>query len=335
MGLTLNIKINEDYLQTHVPNSFIDKYLPHAEPIYSIIYIYLLRYSALKKETDISELAKTFDITEAKCEKALKYWEQEGLLQLDENKNDKQEAYENPNGVAVNNRPSYTSDELEAYKQQEVINDLFEFAQEKLGRMLRYNDLNFLFGLYDWLKLDINVIKKLIDYCVENSHTNISYIEAVALDWAERNIKTVEDAEDYIFTFTKTYREILKAFGQANRNPIPKEIEYMEKWLNELHMPVDIILEACDKTIMTIGKPNFKYANTIIECWHKANVKTIDDIIKLEEAFTNDIKHENEAADKTKSRKKSKFANFEGRKIDYNEIEKLEYEYINSIVKGK
>ncbi|MDR1687248.1 MAG: DnaD domain protein [Clostridiales bacterium] len=356
------IQVNEDFLQTHVPNFFIDNYMPTAEPVYSLVYIYLLRHNTGGGAIDISKIAKVFDITEAKCKKALKFWESANLLKSantsaikaaeidsaqkslkDENEQSAAPEVSANAGISASGaaqteleeRPIYSAQELEAYAQQGIMGDLFAFAQDKLGRMLRYNDLTVIFGMYDWLRLDISVIKKLIEYCAENSHTNINYIEAVSLDWAQRQIKTVQDAENYILTFTKTYREILKAFGITGRNPAQSELEYMERWLTELKVPLEIILEACDKTMLNIGKVNFKYANTIIEFWHKAGVNTIEDIVKLEDAFIKDMpQNEQSDTNKPSRRRKSKFANFEGRKIDYNEIEKLEQEYIDSIVKG-
>jgi len=343
------IEINKDFLHTHIPNSFIDTHMQSVEPVFSLIYIYLLRYFDEPDKTEPALMAKLFDISEKKCVKALKHWEAAGLIKLDDTAPAavKKTAAASPAPIPLpvyevkkaeqkpsppiyeTERPVYSPEELEAYKKQEIIADLFSFAEEKFSRMLRYNDLNMLFSLYDWLRLDVSVIKKLIEYCADNGHTNINYIESVALDWAQRGIKTPGEADEYTQTFTNTYRDILKALGLTGRNPAPKQVELIEKWLREYNMPLEIILEACDKTVISASKPSFTYLSSILERWNKAGIKTVDDIARYEEA------HIRQPVTPKAPRKRSRFANFEGRRIDYVEIEKLEDEYIDSLVKGK
>lgn len=346
----LKLIADESLVTTPVSNNFIENYMPLSNPIYSLIYIYLFKKYANHEEVSKEDLAKKFNILETDVNNALQYWKDNKLINLTDTtiefllpakvvlESATQPSATQPSAtrpsakppMTVEQCPNYSTDELKAYGKQSEIKDLYSYAEKKFGRMLRKTDLNLIFALYDWLRMSPELIKKLLDHCTENGHSNLNYIEAVALDWRERNINTPAEAEEYIFTFTKTYREILKAFGQGNRSPVPREVEYMEKWLNEFKMPLEIILEACDRTIMATGKPSFKYADSIILNWHNENIKTIDEIIALEKDFA-----KTKSEEKKKPRqKKNKFSNFEGREIDYSEIEKLEQQLLDNVVSG-
>ena len=65
--------------------------------------------------------------------------------------------------------------------------------------------------------------------------------------------------------------------GIKGRNPAPAETEIMDRWLNEFDFSIEIILEACCRTIRQTHQPNFQYANKILEQWHKAGVHHLSD----------------------------------------------------------
>jgi hypothetical protein len=74
---------------TIVSNLFLDEYMPKANGDYVKIYLFLLRYaSELSSELSVCKIADIFDYTEKDIIRALRYWEQTGLLSLgfEENK---------------------------------------------------------------------------------------------------------------------------------------------------------------------------------------------------------------------------------------------------------
>lgn len=95
----------------------------------------------------------------------------------------------------------------------------------------------------------------------------------------------------------------------------------MNCWLNEYHFTLDIIQEACSRTIAQTHQPNFQYANKILEDWHKNGIKHINDIRQL------DIRHQqNKKAAAPKQKAPSapsgnKFNNFHQREYDYKKLE--------------
>jgi DnaD/phage-associated family protein len=145
------------------------------------------------------------------------------------------------------------------------------------------------------------------------------YIKSVALAWHQAGITTVSAAKQESNNYHRDYYIILKAFGISNRNPIDSEIEYMNCWLKEYTMPVELIVEACNRTILQTGKPQFSYAQTILADWYKKKVCTLNDIKPLDFAHKKNMKPNSPTQHKKGT---NKFNDFPQRSYDYNELEK-------------
>jgi len=357
----LSMKMQCDSGSTSLPNAFIDLYLPKAYPAYSVLYIYCYR-KCLTPSPDLSTstIAKELDLLESDVLRGLRYWEKEGLISLIQEDDSFDIIFLPVGGEAIKDVvkyesekiepekaktsvqmgvirpfkletcPQYSVQELELYQSNsEEICRLFAAGEKSLGRLLNYHELSTLFGFYDWLRLPVEVIEALLAYCAENGHRNMRYMEKAALDWAERGIDSQEKAQGYITTYNKDYREIMKAVGQSTRNPSKKETEYMDKWLNELGLSMELILEACDKTIMQVGKPQFSYTDKILSSWHKQGISTITEVEDAEKKFySNKDSKEKSPAGKSKKTGKNKFADYRQREWDYEKLEKLEMEYL-------
>jgi len=349
-----------DYIP--IPKEFIINYLSKALPIFSNIYIYCLsnaydgRISVRPKD-----IAKKFNILETDVFNACNYWSDKNLIDMEIDKKGNiiieflpmpktiVESFDNiaifPTGHAnidecdeiakkalpINAKPVYSPQELEIYQSNyKEIEHIFSLGEKTLGTLLDASELSTIFGFYDWLRLPIEVIEALFEYCIEKGHKNINYIEKIAIDWAENNITTEDMAKAHINNFNGSYREILNALGQKRRDPTKKEIEYMDKWLYEYKLPMEIILEACDKTIMNLGKPGFSYTDKILNNWAAAKVSTIDDIKALESEYNTKISNRQKVKAVTK---KSKFANYTEATIDYDELERVSLELVKSSLK--
>lgn len=165
------------------------------------------------------------------------------------------------------------------------------------------------------------------------------YIEKVAVDWADRGISSVESAKEHIRLYNTDFREIMKAMGVKNRDPVESEEVFMVKWLKALKMPLELIKEACNKTIMQIGKPNFQYTDQIIATWYQNKAQTIDDVRKLEEEhIKNRISAEKDKTQKNKEKKPSqnRFVNYEQRSDwDFDALEKMDRDFLDKELEGK
>jgi len=234
-------------------------------------------------------------------------------------------------------RPVYSVEELASYhNQSNDIKRLFLKAEEALGKLLDYNEMNLIFGFYEWLRLPTDVIEFLLSYCAEHDQTGLRYIETCAIDWANRGIDDLEKALVHVQGFDKDYRAILKQLGKSTF-PSPAQQKLMDKWLQEMEMPMEVILDACDRTTLSAEKPSLSYVDKIILKWNKAGIKTMEAIKNADEDFTKQREQKNvktSVAAKPQRPTKNRFVNFEQKEYDYAQIERLEREYLLQRVKG-
>ena len=65
---------------TVIQNSFIDRYMPHANGEFVKVYLYLLRCANTGRELSLSSIADVFEHTEKDVQRAIAYWQKQGLL---------------------------------------------------------------------------------------------------------------------------------------------------------------------------------------------------------------------------------------------------------------
>lgn len=214
-----------------------------------------------------------------------------------------------------------TRDTLQRLQKDEDFSQLLFIAEQYLGRTLKSTDTSDIAYFYDQLHLSCELIEYLIEYCVGGGHRSISYIRTVALSWHQKGITTVEQAKEESSLFNKTYYTILKCLGISNRNPISEEIAMMNRWMGEWGFTLDIIKEACTRTVMQTSTPTLKYANRILEDWHKHGVHTLADILPLDEKHISKKKSISRTP-KAAPSDKNRFNNFHQRDYDYDALEK-------------
>lgn len=339
--LTLHTYSDNDI--TIIQNSFIDQYLPKANGEYVKLYLYLLRLASAQKGISVSQIADIFDHTEKDVLRAFKYWEKEGLLTLfRDDKNEvtgisfvsvavksEPEVVKAPSvspvkeaaaTAEVPKKKALTADRLTELQGQEEIQQLLFIAASYLGKTLSPTEISNILYFYDTLHFSTDLVEYLIEYCVSKGSKSSRYMEKVALEWAKEGITTVNDAKNSTNLYNKNYYTILNAFGIKGRGPAKPEADFMDQWINAFHFTLDIIVEACNRTIAQTQRPNFQYANKILEEWHKNNVHHLSDIQTLDEQHLNKKKS---AAAKTKPAApgNNKFNNFEQREYDFNELE--------------
>ena len=319
---TIHLQSATDPLCTSVSNIFIDYYMPHANGSYVKVYLYLLRcLNSHFKDFSISFLADHLENTEADIIRALKYWEKVGLLQLLEDASHsissitimnpsveqsfsistqttlsatqqiakvKQPSLDtlqaNRITYEIQKKPSYTDVQMEELTNNDEVQWIMNIIEIYLERPLKPKDTELILYLYETVGFSAELIMYLYEYCISKGKKHSSYIETVALSWAEQGISTVEQAEETNALFNTSYLTITKALG-LNQNPRPIEKQYIDKWLHKYGFSVEIIVEACNRTLLNTQKPDFKYTNSILENWHKKGVKSVDDINHLDTEF--------------------------------------------------
>lgn len=326
------IRIRSCFAQdvTVISNAFLDRFLPEANGDFLKIYLYLLRTSGKKEGAfSLCGIADRMNCTENDVLRALRYWEKEGVLQITRDSDDavseivftsycdKETAEDAPSPVSKSSE--ITSERLAELGQKEDIRELFFIAQQYLGKPLSRSEMQKLCFFYDGLRFSPDLIDYLIDYCVSHGHTSFHYIEKVALNWKDQGITTVRDARKSAESYHREYYDILKALGINNHHPVEAETRVMKKWIEKYEFPMEIITEACTRTVMNAAKPTLGYVDGILSKWYAKNVRTRDDIAKLDEEHARAASREKAAsAPKAKS---GSFNNFEQRDYDYSSLE--------------
>ena len=220
---------------------------------------------------------------------------------------------------------SLTPDHISELKQNEEVSQLLYIAEQYLAKTLTPTEMQKIFFFYDELHMSADLIEYLVEYCVSRGRKSMRYIETVALAWAKDGITTVEMARDASSRFSKDYYTILKAMGISGRNPVDNEITYIDTWRKTYGFDLELIQEACSRTVLSTGQPSFQYADKILSGWKKKNVHTLEDIRLLDAA------HKKRQLEKSVSRKKqpqtqpqnsNRFNNFHQRDYDFAEYEK-------------
>ena len=314
---------------TVLENEFIDRYMPKANGEYVKVYLMLLRH--LDESASLpapSRLADLLECTEKDILRAFKYWEGQGLLEYKEEAPDRSlQAEVSPSEASLTVAPVSGTDKsvnTGKHGNRKEFKELLFVAEQYLGKTLSATDINAITYFYETLQMSADLIEYLIEYCVENGHKSIHYIQKVALSWHSQDIRTAEQAKTNSVLYNKNCYSILHAYGIKGRAPAASEIAYIRKWHEEYAFSLEIILEACDRTMNMIHQPNFEYTDSILKNWYKKNVHTLEDVSVLDAAFTRAKadKARQQTTQPSKPSGRNKFNNFENRSYDMNDLER-------------
>ena len=309
------------------------------------VYLILLRHLNEPSGTlTISKIADLLDITEKDVIRALNYWKKKGLLDYDmpvdgeapaipaQPRMTEEPSAPEPAAPSIQPAPPTTDvSSIEQYRSRKEFKELLFVAEQYLGKTLSHSDVESITYFYETLHMSADLIEYLIEYCVENGHTSMHYIQKVALSWCERHIKTVSEAKASSMAYNKNCYSILGAFGIKGRAPAPSEMEYIKRWTSEYGFSLDLILNACARTMNAIHQPSFDYTESILKKWLEQSVKNIQDIETLDAGFIREKEaREKERREKELQRKSAakitpaptKFNNFENRSYDMSDLER-------------
>lgn len=419
---TIKLEGSSQTMATIVSNYFLDEYMPNANGEFVKIYLYLLRaLSSPDMDISICHIADIFNHTEKDVVRALRYWEQIGLLDLkfDSNKvltnikmkplitdytttdgsnieistfaapksqpvarihnemtdNHRNSALTgnrmdselpvnhmdndnmNTDNIATDNmapdnilsdkasatlksfnmaqpdfsKKVYTANEISSFNEKSEVVEFMYIAQKLLGKTLSASDVNTLLFFYDVLGFDSDLIVYLLEYAISNNHRQMRYIEKTAISWANEGIDTVDKAKASTELYSSRCYPVLKAFGISGRNPGAGEKALIVKWTDSYGFPMDIVLDACNRTMNTIHQPSFEYADSILTKWKEKGIRTLSDVKLLDgEHQKNKAAYKKNQTDnnETSARPKNSFNNFNQRTYNYESLEK---ELLNNV----
>ncbi len=187
--------------------------------------------------------------------------------------------------------PEYSAAEIVRHTRDDrAFQGLLSETQRVLGHSLSGEDLKTLFGIYDQLAMSPEVIMLLINHCAERLRRRygegrlptMNAIRKEAFRWANREIVTLEQAEEYVASLDRMDQELGKALSVlqiSGREPTKTERGYLESWLS-MGYGADALAVAYDRTVTQIHKFSWAYMNKIVQSWYKKGLFTPEEIEK-------------------------------------------------------
>lgn len=299
---------------TEIPNCFIDIYMKDANDAQLKVYLYLARMLNSNQAITVSDIADKFNHTEKDVIRALEYWEKCGLLDLE------YDSYQNLVGIQLQDlttpareapsvslslaaadtahivpsgngekpssftKPVYTPAKLREFKSRENTSQLLFIAESYLGKPLSPSEMKSILFFSDELHFSDDLIDYLIQYCVDRNIKSFSTMEKIAIEWAEQGITTPGQAQKHPYKYDRQVYDIMNKLGK-NGSPTDKEMEYINRWTREYAFSMDIISEACERTVLAVDKNRFLYAEKMLHEWSLSGVRSKADIQKLDDTF--------------------------------------------------
>lgn len=333
---------------TSVSNIFIDEYLSATNEAQIKIYLYLLRCISNNVPVSVSDIADKFNYIEKDVIRSLGHLAKLKLLSIDYDSegnlacicindfpadtvsqdtaipsvtasgasSDSQAAEVN---AEASTTPFFSLERMNEFQNREDIKTLIYMSEQLMARPLGLSDITTLLYIHESLHFSVDLMEYLIEYCVNNDHRSMKYIEKVALSWSMDNITTVDEAR--LQSVSGNYRaecySVLKALGVTGRSIVASDIEFVTKWIEEYGFNLDMILAACRKTILAISSPSMGYTDSILRRWKEEGISTQSQIESSDKTFKAG-KASSKAA--KASIPGNRFKNFNERKDDFNAI---------------
>lgn len=295
-----------------VPSEIVDKHLKLAGKEQLKVILWMLRHSG--EDFSVETVAKATGIRDENAEEAIDYWVDAGLLAKDGSRllpaspgpvlSAPQERFPAP-AVKETAPPDTTDDRKKTEKpakkrmtrpdgvyvatrigESPDLKFLMEETENTLGKTLSPALSSSLVQIHEDYGLPVEVIVMMIHYVKSVGKTGTSYIEAVARDWAQNEVFTVEAAESKLRELDEknmAWKKLESVMGTYHRSPSKNEENAAFKWIYQWRMAEALLGEAYERCVDKTGKLSIAYMNKILEKWHHLDLKTLDDIKKKDE----------------------------------------------------
>ncbi len=268
--------------QNLIPRSDADKLIAAHDGDVALLYIWLCRQGVFDADAAARELCRTGAEIKNAYEKLCR-------LSLAHPAAQTAHPAQEPVLPPADELPEYTAEDIVRRSNEDSgFQAVISQAQHKLGRTLSTADLKTLFGIYDHLALPADVIFMLIGYCIDvfrekygpGRLPSMRSIEKEAYSWANREIITIEQADEYIRAAAEKRSrsgEIKTAMGLGSRVLTPTERRYMLSWF-DMGFDNEAILIAYDRTVTNTGALKWGYMNKIMLSWHDKGIHTAAEV---------------------------------------------------------
>lgn len=313
---------NKNFDYTPVSNVFIDKYMPKANGKFVKVYLLGLKY-CISGELGVNSsiIANKLGLLQSDVMDALNYWKDKKVINLIPIDDAGNYTIEFLDLTKTKNDDNSNNDvDIDTQLKDSAIKGMIKDIEKLLGRPLSYKEIRMYLSWQNEYNFSPEMILLLIQFCASKYKTDYRYIEKIALGWHDNGIKTVEEAQAYIKKHEDKWvkiKKILTYLGMKNTDVMKPQELLFDKWLDKYNFSLDIIYKACDICFERLNKPDFKYIDGILNKWHDANVKTIDDIKSKSHKH-----YKYNSTYKNSRNSTSTFNNYKQRDYDYEDLER-------------
>lgn len=295
----------------NVPNNLIDKYLKMASEYQLKALLFILRNSG---QASSAAVAKALGQTASDIDDLLEFWIEEGVLSADgqtvspapqkiEEKMQDEAAKPARETLAV---PRLTPKDIVAItREDENICFLLQEAQRVLGRTISHAEQEMLVNMVHYYGLKPEVVLMILEFYRSEKERGksigISYVNAMAKNWADEGISSIADAEiklNDIARSDRLWNEIVAITGIRHKRPTAKQREMADKWFADFD--ITMITLAADIMKENTPEPSLAYINKILKQWKSKEISSPAQVQAEQEAFAKSKAEKN--SDKLKSK---------------------------------
>ncbi|MDR0314553.1 MAG: DnaD domain protein [Oscillospiraceae bacterium] len=311
-----------------LPAQIVDNHIKMASGAQLKVLLWIVRHNA--ENFDLNDISKAIGLSAEDIKDNVQYWVESGIVccgSEDLKILEKPEPYKDHKEISKKQEngpqkqleplpditPTYEQVASRIEESQELKYLCLE-TQIKLGRTIGYDTQALLLMAHDNYGLPAEVILTIIEYAVSLGKTSKAYMAKVFKDWGEREIDTLEKADEQLQRICEDQTRWKKFAGLFSFDPpkfTDKRSQYLREWNKTLGFTLEMIFTAYEETLNKINKINFAYTDSILKSWHEQEFKTPDDVLKAQRERLKQYK-----ADSTTSKNSGKKASYDWSKYE-------------------
>lgn len=192
--------------------------------------------------------------------------------------------------------------------ESESVRFLLNEAQLKLGRTIGVSDQSSLILLHDYYGLPAEVILSICEFArTKGKSTNMNYIYKIGVDWSQREIDTIDAADEELKNIEKVnklWAEFCAGAGISSSKPTTAQEKYLSQWTNEWKFSVTMLVLAFEEMKTHTEKISYSYMHKVLSSWHLKGINTPEKVVEDQEKFMRE--QENKALERSQKKKQQK-----------------------------
>ena len=261
---------------TVIDNTFLNEFLPQATGDDVKVYLYGLNLCANPNIDDnsLDTMCKILSLTEDEILKSFAYWQEMGLVQM-----------VSANPLEVRFLPVKARSGSSKIRNKDKYNDFNTQIQAVIsGRMITPTEYNEYYSLIETHHFEPEALVMIAKYCTTRKSTSIGYpyILAVARNYADEGLKTIEAVEQKFIEYEKNSDEIkrvLSALGLKREADIEERNLYL-KWNNNFGFTNGVIVEVAQSLKKRGG---FIRLDELLSKYYEQKLFTMEEVMSFSE----------------------------------------------------